>query len=220
MAARASTVVAGIGFTESIHIATELARERLGNFAAPLLLNTIEIIAEVTFIVLAIKLLWMLVPRILILFRVALDALLSIHRFLSSLVVKARQTFFDGICWLLTKITVLLKILNSTMKRHGATRSAAQTFVTSKASRRTRRTQKKPKPFSIEENMEVLGSDGKHVGIVDHLEGAEMIKLTNGNPRSRGERHFIPVSLVHHVDSHVHLRKSAKDVISQWRAVS
>ena len=32
--------------------------------------------------------------------------------------------------------------------------------------------------LNIKEHMEVLGSDGKHVGTVDHLEGADRIKLT------------------------------------------
>ena len=30
----------------------------------------------------------------------------------------------------------------------------------------------------IKEHMEVLGSDGQHVGTVDHLEGSNQIKLT------------------------------------------
>ena len=33
-------------------------------------------------------------------------------------------------------------------------------------------------PMTIKEHMEVLGSDGVHVGTVDHLEGRDQVKLT------------------------------------------
>ena len=33
-------------------------------------------------------------------------------------------------------------------------------------------------PMLIREHMEVLGSDGAHVGTVDHMESADEIKLT------------------------------------------
>jgi len=46
----------------------------------------------------------------------------------------------------------------------------------------------------IKEHMEVLGSDGQHVGTVDYLEGSSDIKLTKSDPSyltfttvSRGE---------------------------------
>ncbi len=38
----------------------------------------------------------------------------------------------------------------------------------------------------VEEHMEVLGSDGKHVGIVDHVEGPDRIKLAKSDPKSGG----------------------------------
>jgi hypothetical protein len=69
----------------------------------------------------------------------------------------------------------------------------------------------------IKEHMEVIGSDGQHVGTVDHLEGTDKIKLTKTDPSAGGQHHFIPLSLVDHVDAHVHLNKSAKDVKSQWQ---
>ena len=37
----------------------------------------------------------------------------------------------------------------------------------------------------IKEHMEVVGSDGKHVGIVDKLEG-ERLKLTHHDSQGRG----------------------------------
>jgi hypothetical protein len=69
----------------------------------------------------------------------------------------------------------------------------------------------------IREHMEVLGSDGKHVGTVDHLEGQNEIKLTKTDPAANGKHHLIPVDWVDHVDQHVHLTKSSKDAMSEWR---
>jgi hypothetical protein len=74
--------------------------------------------------------------------------------------------------------------------------------------------------LNIKEHMEVLGSDGQHVGTVDYMEGADQIKLTKSDPAANGKHHLIPVSLVDHVDSHVHLNKSAKDVMAQWQSAA
>jgi hypothetical protein len=73
---------------------------------------------------------------------------------------------------------------------------------------------------NIKEHMEVLGSDGQHVGTVDHLEGADKIKLTKSDAKSGGKHHFIPVNWVDHVDSHVHLKKSSKDAQAQWQTAA
>lgn len=50
----------------------------------------------------------------------------------------------------------------------------------------------------------VVGSDGKHVGTVDHLEGEG--KLTRQDSGD-GHHHFIPVDWVSDVDEMVHLGK-------------
>lgn len=68
----------------------------------------------------------------------------------------------------------------------------------------------------IREHMEVLGSDGKHVGTVDHLEGEDRIKLAKNDPAAGGKHHLIPVKWVNHVDKHVHLDKSSEDVQEEW----
>lgn len=68
----------------------------------------------------------------------------------------------------------------------------------------------------ISEHMEVLGSDGEHVGTVDHLEGLNQIKLTKTDPAAKGTHHFIPVDWVDHVDEHVHLTKTAKEAMQLW----
>jgi len=69
----------------------------------------------------------------------------------------------------------------------------------------------------IREHMEVVGSDGKHVGTVDHLEGADRIRLTKKDPTSGGQHHVIPVEWVDHIDSSVHLNKSSRDAMAQWQ---
>ena len=70
---------------------------------------------------------------------------------------------------------------------------------------------------NIREHMEVIGSDGQHVGTVDHLDGQSKIKLTKTDPAANGKHHFIPVDWVDHVDQHVHLTKSSKEAMSQWQ---
>ncbi len=72
----------------------------------------------------------------------------------------------------------------------------------------------------IKEHMEVIGSDGKHVGTVDHLEGQDKIKLTKGDPQSGGQHHFIPLHLVQTVDDKVHLNKPARQVMLEWQAAA
>jgi hypothetical protein len=71
---------------------------------------------------------------------------------------------------------------------------------------------------NIKEHMEVIGSDGAKIGIVDHVQGSE-IKLSKGSDKS-GQHHFIPLDWVDHVDAHVHLKKASKDAKEQWRAAA
>jgi hypothetical protein len=69
---------------------------------------------------------------------------------------------------------------------------------------------------NIKEHMEVLGSDGTHVGAVDHMEGADKIKLTKSDLKAGGQHHIIPLNWVAKVDTQVHLSKPAKDAMAQW----
>jgi hypothetical protein len=69
----------------------------------------------------------------------------------------------------------------------------------------------------IKEHMDVISSDKKTVGKVDHLEGTDKIKLTKQSSPDGQHHHFIPVSWVDHVDQHVHLNKSGADVTSHWQ---
>ena len=72
---------------------------------------------------------------------------------------------------------------------------------------------------SIKEHMEVIASDGQKIGTVDHLEGADKIKLTKHDAPD-GKHHLIPLNWVSRVDQHVHLSKAAKDVKAQWSAAA
>jgi hypothetical protein len=65
----------------------------------------------------------------------------------------------------------------------------------------------------VKEHMEVLDSDGQHVGTVDRVEGDE-IKLTK-NDSSDGEHHFVPIDWVERIDGSVHLNRTTDEVMSR-----
>ena len=70
---------------------------------------------------------------------------------------------------------------------------------------------------SIRERMEVVGSDGQHVGTVDHVEGGR-IKLTRNDPAAGGEHHYIQSDQVRSVGSRVELHGSADEVRRSWQS--
>lgn len=74
-----------------------------------------------------------------------------------------------------------------------------------------------PDTSQIKEHMDVISSDRKSVGKVDHLEGADRIKLTRQSSPDGQHHHFIPLSWVGRVDQHVHLNKKGVDVIEHWQ---
>ncbi|MBR0925152.1 hypothetical protein ABH973_002349 [Bradyrhizobium ottawaense] len=69
----------------------------------------------------------------------------------------------------------------------------------------------------IKEHMDVISSDRKMVGKVDHLDGTDKIKLTKQSSPGGEHHHFIPLSWVDHVDQHVHLNKTGADVTAHWQ---
>jgi hypothetical protein len=69
----------------------------------------------------------------------------------------------------------------------------------------------------IREHMEVLGSDGGHVGVVDKVEG-NRIKLTRKDPAAGGTHHFLPLDWVNSVEGAVRLNKSCGEAQSQWQS--
>ena len=69
----------------------------------------------------------------------------------------------------------------------------------------------------IQAHMEVVGSDGQHVGIVDHTESADQIVLTSDDPKAGGKPHLISVDWVDFVDRKVHLNKPSRKAVSEWQ---
>lgn len=68
----------------------------------------------------------------------------------------------------------------------------------------------------IKEHMDVVSSDGKRIGTVDHMEGSDRIKLTKADSPD-GHHHLIPLAWVRSVDARVHLSKSADDTMKNWQ---
>ncbi|HEX5182673.1 MAG TPA: DUF2171 domain-containing protein [Allosphingosinicella sp.] len=68
----------------------------------------------------------------------------------------------------------------------------------------------------VDEHMEVVGSDGSHVGTVDKVRGDRII-LTKSDPDSGGIHHSIPCSWVESVDGKVMLNRSADEARDAWR---
>lgn len=68
---------------------------------------------------------------------------------------------------------------------------------------------------NIAEHMEIVGSDGGHVGTVDHLDG-QRIKLTRTDPAAGGEHHYIHVDSIASVDEKVHLNRTAEQAKDEW----
>ena len=72
-------------------------------------------------------------------------------------------------------------------------------------------------PSEIREHMDVVGSDGHHVGRVDHVMGQE-IELTKMDMSVGLKHHMIPLSWVDYVDDDgVHLNRTKDAAKSDWR---
>ncbi|KQQ42405.1 hypothetical protein ASF58_22205 [Methylobacterium sp. Leaf125] len=68
----------------------------------------------------------------------------------------------------------------------------------------------------IKEHADVVGSDGAHVGTVDHVDKGE-IKLTKKDAAAGGLHHFIPVDFVQSVEGNtVRLDRPAEEVKREW----
>ena len=67
----------------------------------------------------------------------------------------------------------------------------------------------------IKEHLEVVGSDGGHVGRVDHVKDGQ-IELAKLDLAGGFKHHMIPVSWVDHVDEHVHLNVTEDDAKARW----
>ena len=69
----------------------------------------------------------------------------------------------------------------------------------------------------VREQMEVVGSDGRHVGVVDRCE-SDRIKLAKNDPAAQGQHHYVDLSEVDGIDGNrVRLRVSADEAMQRWQ---
>lgn len=69
----------------------------------------------------------------------------------------------------------------------------------------------------VKEHMEVVGSDGAHVGTVDYTKGDQLV-LTRTDALSGGVHHSIPCDWIGRVDDKVVLEITAAEAQSRWSA--
>jgi hypothetical protein len=69
----------------------------------------------------------------------------------------------------------------------------------------------------VREGMEVVGSCGGRVGVVDGLEGASL-RLSAVSEGARGEARYVPLEWVAWVRGHVRLSRPCGDVREEWTA--
>ncbi|WP_375196361.1 DUF2171 domain-containing protein [Sphingobium sp.] len=82
---------------------------------------------------------------------------------------------------------------------------------------RTRRGEQRSAVQQVREHMDVVGSDGEHVGTVDKLRGDRII-LTKNDQDAGGVHHSIPSSWIQSVDAQkVTLEKTADQAQAAWR---
>lgn len=68
----------------------------------------------------------------------------------------------------------------------------------------------------VREHMDVAGSDGGHVGIVDCVRGEHVI-LTKSDAKAGGVHHGIPAAWIARVEDKVILHLTAAEAIERWR---
>src|SRR5690606_4574219 len=64
----------------------------------------------------------------------------------------------------------------------------------------------------VSEHMEVVGSDGKHVGTVDKVRGDRII-LTKSDENAGGHHHSIPCGWIDRVEDKVTINKTAEEAV-------
>lgn len=95
-------------------------------------------------------------------------------------------------------------------------RENAQRFENEFNSWRTDRQEQRDGLRRVNEHMEVIGSDGAHVGTVDEVRG-DRILLTRNDPNAGGHHHSIPSRWIDSVSDRVTLRRTADDAQAAWR---
>lgn len=72
---------------------------------------------------------------------------------------------------------------------------------------------------SIREDMEVVGSDGRHVGEIDHFREGRLKLKKNDSEAQDGQHHYLPLEWVAKVDSNanrVMLSLDKDEATSRW----
>lgn len=87
-----------------------------------------------------------------------------------------------------------------------------QDFGTWRQNRQTQRQSLR----QVSEHQEVVGSDGQHIGTVDHVRD-DRILLTKSDKDSGGHHHSIPCSWIKQVSDKVEISKTAEEVRDVWR---
>ena len=81
---------------------------------------------------------------------------------------------------------------------------------------RTERSGQRSSLERVAEHMEVVGSDGEHIGTVDKVRGDRII-LTRNDVDAGGRHHSIPSRWIERVDDKVTVRKTAEEAKGHWR---
>jgi len=68
----------------------------------------------------------------------------------------------------------------------------------------------------VQEHQEVIGSDGQHIGTVDHVRG-DQILLTKSDQDAGGHHHLIPCSWIQAVDDRITVSKTGDQAKQHWR---
>lgn len=69
----------------------------------------------------------------------------------------------------------------------------------------------------ISEHMEVVGSDGAHVGTVDQVRG-KLVVLTRADPAAQGQTRYVPLATVEAiVDNRLQLSVPAEEALARGR---
>jgi hypothetical protein len=68
----------------------------------------------------------------------------------------------------------------------------------------------------VTEHMEVVGSDGTHVGKVDKVSGDRII-LAKSDPNAGGMHHSVPCGWVESVEDKVTLNRTSASAMDSWR---
>lgn len=95
-------------------------------------------------------------------------------------------------------------------------RENAQRFHNEFSNWRSERQGQRDSLARVTEHMDVVGSDGTHVGTVDKVRG-DRILLTKSDPAAGGHHHSIPSRWVQSVDDKVTLRKTAEEAKAHWK---